>query len=259
MRLSGFARLGRIRPLLALLLGAVLLGAGVQDRPTVFLVGDSTMAPKRDPDHNPERGWGQILPRFLDDGVRVHNAAVNGRSSKSFIDEGRWAAVLGQVRRGDVVLVQFGHNDQKRQDSTRYTDPHTRYRANLRRYVADARSRGATVVLLTPIVRRRWNARGELEDTHGAYPGVMREVAAEMRVPLIDLQRSTMELVRRAGPDGSKALYVWTAPGEFAMYPGGRQDDTHLSLRGATEVARLAAEGLKATGLPLARHVRLDR
>ncbi|HEX9936250.1 MAG TPA: rhamnogalacturonan acetylesterase [Longimicrobium sp.] len=251
--------LRRVRALAALVLGAILAAAGAQERPTLFLVGDSTMADKPDPDRNPERGWGQILPRFLDDGVRVHNAAVNGRSSKSFIDEGRWAAVLGQVRRGDVVLVQFGHNDQKSQDPARYTDPHTGYRANLRRYVTEARERGATVVLLTPIVRRRWNARGELEDTHGAYPGVMRQVAAEMRVPLIDLQRSTTELVRRAGPGGSKALYVWTAPGEFAMYPGGRQDDTHLSLRGATEVARLAAEGLKATDLPLARHIRLDR
>jgi lysophospholipase L1-like esterase len=249
----------RIRVLASLVLGAILAAAGAQERPTLFLVGDSTMANKPDPDRNPERGWGQILPRFLDDGVRVHNAAVNGRSSKSFIDEGRWAAVLGQVRRGDVVLVQFGHNDQKSQDPARYTDPHAGYRANLRRYVTEARERGATVVLLTPIVRRRWNARGELEDTHGAYPGVMRQVAAEMEVPLIDLQRTTEALVRRAGDEGSKALYVWTAPGEFAMYPGGRQDDTHLSLRGATEVARLAAEGLKATDLPLARHVRLDR
>lgn len=249
----------RIRALAALALGAVLLTADVQHRPTVFLVGDSTMADKPDPGRNPERGWGQLLPRFLEPGVRVHNAAVNGRSSKSFIDEGRWAAVLGQVRGGDVVLVQFGHNDQKSQDSTRYTEPHTGYRANLRRYVSEARSRGATVVLLTPIVRRRWNVRGEMEDTHGAYPGVMRQVAAEMEVPLIDLQRTTEALVRRAGDEGSKALYVWTAPGEYAMYPQGRHDDTHLSLRGATEVARLAAEGLKATDLPLARHVRLDR
>lgn len=251
--------LRRVRSIAALVLAAVLAAAGVQERATVFLVGDSTMADKPDPDRNPERGWGQLLPRFLDDRVTVLNHAVNGRSTRSFINEGRWAVVLEQLRAGDVVLVQFGHNDQKSQDSTRYADPDTAYRQNLRRYVAEARSRGAQVVLLTPIVRRRWNARGELEDTHGAYPGVMREVAAEMSVLLIDLQRATAELVTRAGVEGSKSLYVWTAPGEYAMYPGGRQDDTHLSVRGATEIARLAAEGLKATDLPLARHVRLDR
>lgn len=237
-------------------LAATLAGAA-QTRPTVFLVGDSTMADKPDPAHNPERGWGQLLPRFLDGGVAVRNVAVNGRSTKSFIDEGRWAAVLAELRRGDVVLVQFGHNDEKREDPARYTDPHTGYRRNLARFVAEARERGAAVVLLTPIVRRHFDAGHALVDTHGDYPGVVREVAREMAVPLVDLQRSTAALVAGLGDEGSKRLYVWTASGEYAMYPDGRQDDTHLSVAGATEVARLAAEGLRATGLPLAEHVRL--
>jgi DNA sulfur modification protein DndE len=238
-------------------LAGTLLGAA-QARPTVFLVGDSTMADRPDPEHNPERGWGQLLPRFLDDGVAVRNFAVNGRSTKSFIDEGRWAAVLAELRRGDVVLVQFGHNDQKREDPARYTDPETGYRRNLARFVADARERGADVVLLTPIVRRRFDAAHALVDTHGAYPGAVREVARELAVPLVDLQRTTAALVSRLGDQESKRLYLWTAPGEFPVYPAARQDDTHLSVAGATAVARLAAEGLRATGLPLARHVRLD-
>jgi len=262
-RPEGARRRGRataFRSLAVLALAATLLGlAPVQERTTVFLVGDSTMADKPDPDHNPERGWGQLLPRFLDGAVTVRNAAVNGRSSKSFIDEGRWSAVLGQIHPGDVVLVQFGHNDEKVHDPTRYTDAETGYRRNLARYVAEARAKGAAVVLLTPIVRRQWNAAHALEDTHGAYPAAMRRVATEMRVPLIDLQRATETLVARAGEEGSKALYVWAAPGEYAMYPAGRRDDTHLSLRGATEVARLAAEGLRRLDLPLARHVRPDR
>lgn len=240
-----------------LLLVATLLGAARPAAPvSVFLIGDSTMADKPDPDTNPERGWGQLLPRFLDDGAVVRNHAVNGRSTKSFLDEGRWAAVLAELRPGDYVLIQFGHNDQKNQDPARYTNPYSGYRRNLERFVRETRGRGATPVLLSSIVRRNFNASGVLEDTHGVYPWVARQVAREMEVPFVDLQLLTEDLVLRAGAEGSKALYVWTAPGEYAMYPEGRRDDTHLSVRGATEVARLAAQGLRDAGVPLARHLR---
>jgi len=240
----------------ALALAALILtaGAGAQ-RPTLWLVGDSTMADRADAGRNPEHGWGQHLPHFLD-GVTVRNAAANGRSSKSFIDEGRWAAVLAEVRRGDCVLVQFGHNDEKREDPARHTEPHAGYRTNLRRYVAEARAKGADVVILSPIVRRRFDARGALEDTHGDYPRVAAEVARETGAPFIDLQALSRQLVQDAGVEGSKALFVWLRPGENAMYPQGREDDTHLSARGAAEIARLAADALRTSGLPIARHVR---
>ncbi len=237
------------------LLWALLLGAVAQPRPTLFLIGDSTMADKPDPERNPERGWGQLLPRFLDDRVTVRNFAVNGRSSKSFIDEGKWDAVLAQLRSGDYVLIQFGHNDYKPTDPKRHTNPYTAYRRNMERYVAEARAKGATPVILSSIVQRKFNASGVLEDTHGAYPFVAREVARETRTPFVDLQLLTEELVMRAGPDSAKALYLWVAPGASAMYPEGKQDDTHLSVAGATQIARLAAAGLKRSGLPLARHV----
>ncbi len=244
--------------LLAPFLLAATLCAGVlpQERPTLHLIGDSTMADKPAPERNPERGWGQLLPRFLDEGVAVRNHAVIGRSTKSFIDEGRWSTVLAALRPGDYVLVQFGHNDQKNQDSARFTNPHTAYRRNLERFVTEARAKGATPVLLSSIVRRSFNAQGVLEDTHGQYPAVTREVARTLDVPFVDLQLLTEELVLRAGPEGSKRLYLWLAPGASAMHPEGRQDDTHLSLHGATEVARLAARALQRSGLPLARHVR---
>lgn len=245
-----------MRPLAALLLACALLAtAAPRERTSVFLVGDSTMADKPEPDRNPERGWGQMLPRFLDGSVQVRNRAVNGRSSRSFIAEGRWDAVLGEVRPGDYVLVQFGHNDQKREDPARFTNPYTGYRRNLERFVRDTRARGATPVLLSSIVRRSFNAHGVLEDTHGAYPQVTRDVARELGVPFVDLQSLSEELVLRAGVEGSKALFVWVAPGASAMYPEGKQDNTHLSVAGATEVARLAARALKESGLPLARHV----
>lgn len=222
---------------------------------TVFMIGDSTMADRPTPEQNPYRGWGQLLPEFFDSTVTVHNFAVNGRSTKSFIDQGRWDAVLAQLHAGDYVIIQFGHNDEKRQDPARYTDPATTYRQNLERFVRETRARGATPILCTSIVRRKFDASGVLVDTHGAYPVVTREVARALDVPLLDLQKSTGELVTKAGPEGSKSLYVWVAPGAWPMYPKGVQDDTHLSLAGATAVARLAAIAIRASGLPLGEHV----
>ena len=220
---------------------------------TVHLVGDSTMADKPDPDANPERGWGQMLRTLVADSVVVRNHARNGRSTKSFRDEGLWAAALAEVRPGDLVFIQFGHNDAKEADSSRYTVPATSFRRNLVRFATEARSAGARPVLFTPIVRRHFNEAGTLTDTHGLYPLVVREVAQTLGVPLVDLQLLTEDLVREAGVEGSKALYVWTAPGEVAMYPDGRQDDTHLSVRGATAVATLALDALADQGVRLRR------
>ena len=245
-------KLSRLFPLLV---PALLALAPAPAHTTVFMIGDSTMADRPTPEQNPYRGWGQLLPRFFDSTVTVHNFAVNGRSTKSFIDQGRWDAVLAQLHAGDYVIIQFGHNDEKRQDPARYTDPATTYRQNLERFVRETRARGATPILCTSIVRRKFDASGVLVDTHGAYPVVTREVARALDVPLLDLQKSTAELVTKAGPEGSKSLYVWVAPGAWAMYPKGVQDDTHLSLAGATAVARLAAIEIRARGLPLGEHV----
>jgi lysophospholipase L1-like esterase len=240
--------------------GAMLvsvLGAWPLQAPAtrVFLIGDSTMADKPAPVVNPERGWGQLLPQFFDGHVVVRNHAMNGRSTKSFIDEGRWTAVLSQLAPGDVVLIEFGHNDEKIEDLLRYAAPRTAYRGNLERFVNDTRAKGATPILFTPIVRRKFDANGALQDTHGEYPAVVRDVAKALHVPLVDLLAMTDTLVRRAGPDDSKRLYVWVPPGGSGMYPEGRQDDTHLSVAGATAVAKLAARALKATVPTLGRFV----
>jgi lysophospholipase L1-like esterase len=246
------------RALLALVALVALVLAGFAPPPdpiTVYLIGDSTMADKPDPEHNPERGWGQALPRFFDGAVIVRNAAVNGRSTRSFIAEGRWDSVRVKLHRGDYVVIQFGHNDQKVDDSTRYTNPYTAYRHNLERFVAESRSAGATPILCSSIVRRKFNDKGVLEDTHGVYPFVARTVATERHVPFIDLQLLTEELVMKAGPEGSKRLYVWVTQGEYPAFPQARQDDTHLSPTGAAAIARLAAGALKSLGGPLGQHV----
>lgn len=222
---------------------------------TVHLIGDSTMADKPDPAHNPERGWGQSLPMFVDSTVSVKNYAVNGRSSKSFIDEGRWTTVVSALKAGDIVVIQFGHNDEKSEDTTRYAAADGAYRENLRRFVRESRAANATPVLMTPIVRRQWSATGTLTNSHGAYPDAVRAVAAEMHVSLVDMEQLTSGLLQRYGVEGSKSLFVWTTEGQFAAFPAARQDNTHLSPDGAEDVARLAARGLRALGGTLAAHI----
>jgi lysophospholipase L1-like esterase len=232
--------------LLALTLAAVLVAVPLQPTPiTLHLIGDSTMADKPDPAHNPERGWGQALPEFVTGGALVKNYAVNGRSSKSFIDQGRWDTVLAALHAGDYVFIQFGHNDEKAEDSTRYTAPRGAYQANLERFVRETRARGATPVLFTSIVRRAFGPNGRLKDTHGEYPVVTREVAKALSVPLVDLQMATMGLLEGAGVEPSKQLFVYASDGQFPAFPAARSDDTHLSPRGASAVAQLAVEELR--------------
>jgi len=216
-----------------------------QEKSTLFLIGDSTMADKPDPEHNPERGWGQMLPHLLDGAVHIRNHAVNGRSSRSFISEGRWQKVLDAIKPKDYVFIQFGHNDQKHQDSTRYTNPYTQYRYNLERFVKETRHKGAFPILLSSISRRNFNENGVLIDTHGAYTLVTRMVAKDLKVPFIDLQLLTEQMEISYGVEGSKKLHLHFAPGENAHRPDGIEDNTHLSVTGATLVAQMALDELE--------------
>ncbi|MEA1848897.1 rhamnogalacturonan acetylesterase [Chryseobacterium sp. MHB01] len=222
-----------------------------QKKPTLFLIGDSTMANKENPDKNPEHGWGQVLNQFFTTGIEIQNHAMNGRSSKSFRTEGRWAAIEKQLKKGDFVIIQFGHNDQKVKDSTKFTNPYTQYRANLERYVKETRAKGAIPILMTSIVRRNFNENGVLIDTHKEYPLVVRMVANDLNVPFVDMQLLTEQLEIAYGPENSKKLHLHFKEGEEPYYPKGKDDDTHLSKLGADLEAKLAAESLKnmKTGL----------
>lgn len=246
------------RYLSLLLIGFLFFSCGSKRELTIYLVGDSTMSDKPDPEINPERGWGQMLPMFFNEQTHIHNFAVNGRSTKSFIDEGKWDAVLEQLQPGDYVFIQFGHNDQKSADPRRFTNPYTAYRRNLIRYVRDSRNKGAVPVLFTSIVRRKFNETGTLEDTHGVYPFVVRDVARELNVPFVDLQLKSEDLVIALGPEASKKLYLWVEPGVYEKLPEGKQDDTHFQEKGATEMARLAVEGLIENQLPLTQFLKSD-
>jgi lysophospholipase L1-like esterase len=218
------------------------------------MIGDSTMANKK-LSAAPETGWGQVLQQFFSNEVIVSNHAQNGRSSKSFIDEGRWKVVLDSLQPGDYVIIQFGHNDQKT-DSARHTDPYTSYKANLEKYVNESRAKGAIPILCTSIVRRLFDEFGNLIDTHCDYPIVTRQVAEEMNVPLIDLQRETEELVTELGPENSKKLYLYTKPGEYTNRAKGIKDDTHLCVYGANEVAKLAVNKMKELKIPLVKYLK---
>ena len=211
----------------------------------IFVCGDSTAA-----SYNPEEtrmvGWGQLLGDFLP-GVTVVNLSMAGRSTKTFLAEGRLEPA-GQAGPGDLVLIQFAHNDENEKKPERYTAPWTEFTENLRFFIRFAREHGAAPVLLTPICMRIWQD-GKLQPTHGEYPAAMRSVAEEMNVPLIDLYTESFRIVASMGEEGSKALFMHFAPGEDPAYPDGSEDNAHTKRAGAERFAEAAARGLQALGL----------
>jgi len=219
---------------------------------TVWLVGDSTMADKEVKAY-PETGWGMPFSYFFDSAVRVDNRAKNGRSTKSFISEGRWDAVEKGMRAGDYVLIQFGHNDEVPTKKT-YATP-AEFEANLVRFVAAVRDRRGVPVLITPVARRKFDTAGHVVETHEEYAGLVRKVAAAQHVALIDLDKESQELLQRLGPEGSKVFFNYLEPGEHPNYPEGRKDDTHFSELGARKMAEIVLADIKGLKLGLAGHI----
>lgn len=246
-----------------------LLTAMTKDRPvTIFIIGDSTAAKKDFSKGSPERGWGMALQQYFDETyVVVDNHAVNGRSSKSFIDEGRWDKVLALIKPGDYVIIQFGHNDEKPQEA-RHTDPGSTFDYNLARFIRETREHGGIPVVMNPVVRRNFlqktpaNADDEalrnttfadganmmegdsLVDTHGLYAVAPRDVALRMNAHFVDATRITHDLEQGLGVEASKKLHMWYKPGEHPALPEGRQDNTHYNEYGASVVAGLLADAL---------------
>jgi N-acyl-D-amino-acid deacylase len=222
---------------------------------TLHLAGDSTMAEKL-ASKRPETGWGEMLQsHFKEDRIEVRNYAKNGRSTRTFISEGLWDVLLASVREGDYVFVQFGHNDQPKEKVDRFTSP-ADYQANLKRFVTDVRALKAIPILMTPVMRRRFDAQGAVQDTHAEYPDLVRAVARETNTPLIDHHRESSRVLSKYGPNGSVALFLQLKPGENSNYPDGIADNTHFSAKGAAVMAGLVADALRAAGLPLAKELR---
>ena len=252
---------------------------------TIFTIGDSTMANKKLEGGNPERGWGQMLSRYFTDEITIDNHAVNGRSSKSFINEGRWETVLSKIQRGDYVFIQFGHNDEK-DDPNRHTDPGTTFDANLKKFVEDTRAKGGIPILFNSIVRRNFGKADEnavanaikqddirngidpkapkdsieegakLIDTHGAYLVSPKNVAEELNATFIDLNSLTHKLVEGMGPEKSKELYLWVEPKTVPALPNGREDNTHLNIYGASVIAEMAVKAVAEAIPELQQYVR---
>jgi len=238
--------------LLGTLLAATPLVAALAFRAppiTVWLAGDSTMAQKQ-PDKRPETGWGEALqPCFDSSEVRIANRAMNGRSTRSFVAEGRWKAIIDSLQPGDYVFIQFGHNDEK-VGTNNYSSPDD-YRRNLVQFVDEVRAKKGQPVLFTPVVRRKFDGT-QLVPTHGAYPDAARAAARERDVPLVDMERSSAALVQQLGPDFSRALWLHLDAGMNPNYPNGVHDDTHFNPLGARKMAGLAIESIRAAKLGLA-------
>ncbi|MDR1335631.1 MAG: rhamnogalacturonan acetylesterase [Tannerella sp.] len=203
----------------------------------VYLIGDSTCANKSEA-KRPETGWGEKLQQFFDRHyITVDNRAVDGRSSKSFLAEGRWDNILTTLKAGDWVFIQFGHNDQYKGEDNDIWSTIDEYKANLRRYVNETRARDAHPVILTSIVRRQFSGN-ELTQSLGEYPDADRAIAVEMNVPLIDMEAKTRAVVSALGPEDSKSLYMWV-----------NQDNSHLNTAGAETFASLVVEGIQENNL----------
>ena len=268
-----------------LLIISVICGltAAMPDKTTtIFVIGDSTAANKDTTGGKVERGWGMMLQNCFDaDYIVVDNHAVNGRSSKSFLDEGRWDKVLSKIRLGDYVIIQFGHNDEKAQPE-RHTDPGSTFDENLARYVRETREHGGIPVLMNPVVRRNFLVKAPviaddeqlrtstfsdgakmvegdtLIDTHGLYRVAPRNVARLMNCHFIDANQITHDLEQGLGREASKKLHMWFLPGEEPSVTQGKQDNTHYNIYGAQVVADLLADAL-CEEIPLLKAYRIKK
>ena len=216
---------------------------------TIYICGDSTAASYK-PEQAPIMGWGQALGELLP-GVRVENRAMAGRSTKSFLSEGRLQKIETEIQPGDLMLIQFTHNDVN-ELVWRHTDPWTSFYHNLEIFVDTAILHGARPVLLTPICLRSWRD-GRLQESHGEYPDAIRVLAARRNVPLIDLYEKSTALVREMGDEESKKLYLHVEPGVYPAYPNGNMDDTHTKRAGAEAYAQVVAEALRELGAGMER------
>lgn len=243
---------------LAAAAAAMLLALPAAAQERIFIASDST-AQGYGADRYPQTGWGQMLGCGLAPGVEVVNRAMGGRSTRTFISEERWSKLIADARAGDLVLIQFGHNDASSNRPERYAPAAGLYRDNLLRMIWEARGKGLVPVLVTPPARRSFED-GKAKADFAEYSQVMRELVVTTGMPLIDLEARSRALLNRLGPEKAKALYLHYKPEDrVAAFAKGIDDDTHFSELGGRAMANLVAEGLKGLKTPVAEKVLAER
>ncbi|HEY0061184.1 MAG TPA: GDSL-type esterase/lipase family protein [Telluria sp.] len=226
-------------------LGALALPAAAA--PVVYLAGDSTVA-SYGSGNAPQQGWGARIPDLFMAGVSFNNRAIGGRSTKSFVDEGRLSSILSVIRPGDYLFVQFGHNDDY-SDVRLHTDPFTTYKSYLAMYIDRARQYGAVPVLLTPMGRRHFDNAGNFINDFADRCTAMRQLASEKGVALIDLNAKSLAFYQRVGVPATTDVFLWLGAGQYAKFPNGVHDSTHFQEYGAAQLARMVSEGIEENRL----------
>jgi lysophospholipase L1-like esterase len=246
----------KLNKILLLLIG-ISLAAFVPDEEkiTIYLIGDSTVC-TQPVSQAPVTGWGTPFATFFNNTVTVDNRAKGGRSTRTFISENRWQPVVDVLKKGDYVFMQFGHNDEAKEEQykDRYTSPED-YRKNLTRFITEAKQKGAIPVVVTPVSRRKFNKEGTVQETHMEYSKIAMEVAAAQHTPLIDLDTRSRELYQSFGPEGSKVLFNDSEPGTNPQFPAGVHDNTHFSEYGARRIAELVLSEMRKLNVDLVSRV----
>lgn len=216
---------------------------------TIFWAADSTVQYNSFATY-PQTGMGQVLPLFLKPEIKIENHAKNGRSTKSFLSDGRHLPICERISEGDFLFIEFGHNDEKVDDETRFTEPDGEYTENLIRFVQMAREKNAYPVLISPLTRRSFEDGVLVEGKwpHTPYVNAMRKVAEKHNVPMIPLYEMSREAVIAAGEEETESWYMHIPAGKYYYHPEGLSDNTHLQYKGAVIFTRLIARGLYELG-----------
>ena len=233
--------------------GLVELIINNADVPTIFLAGNSTVT---DQDNEPWCGWGQMLPRFLNDGVAVANYAESGEAGNSFISAGRFDKILSKMKEGDYLFIEFGHNDQKQKGPDK--GPYTSYKKSLKMLIDGTRAKGGIPVLVTPMHRRRFDEKGKIINTLDDYPDAVRLLASEESVMLIDLHEMSRVLYEAWGPEESKKAFVHYPAGTFPGQDEALEDNTHFNAFGGNQICKCILRGIQENDSPLKNFIAKD-
>ncbi|MBD0296058.1 MAG: rhamnogalacturonan acetylesterase [Flavisolibacter sp.] len=245
----------RYKVLLTLLLLLLSSALPPKKKIKVWLIGDSTMC-TYEPARAPLTGWGMPFVYFFDSTVIIDNRARGGRSTRTFISENRWQPIADSLQEGDYVFIQFGHNDEAKEEKykDRYT-PVPDYKTNLIKFITETRAKKATPVLITPVTRMRFDNGGKIMETHAEYTAAVYEVANAHHVPMIDLDKKSRDLLQQFGPEHATLLFMQLEPGEHPNYPEGQKDNTHFNEFGARKIAELVLAGIREQNLELVSRI----